>query len=201
MGNGKYQKSEKTQKKIIKAAAFLFNRRGYAGTSIHDIMEATGLSRGCIYGQFKNKQEIAMSAFQYNIKNMFGFSALKVKRAGTSIKKLYCMLDFHLDNYGKGPYKYGCPILNTSIEVDDTNREILEIVHKAVNSWRLFIIKIIKAGIKKGEIKDSINPDEFAVKYISLVEGGIFLSKIYKNADPLKKNIDYLKKIIREEMS
>ena len=56
-------KAQRTAQFIIEKAAPLFNTRGYAGTSMNDITRATGLTKGAIYGNFDNKEEIAIAAF------------------------------------------------------------------------------------------------------------------------------------------
>ena len=53
-------KSEKTTKYIIETVAPIFNRKGYAATSMSDLTAATGLTKGAIYGNFKNKEELAI---------------------------------------------------------------------------------------------------------------------------------------------
>ena len=52
-------RSEKTRQLIIETAAPIFNKKGYAGTSLSDLTQATGLTKGSIYGNFKNKDEVA----------------------------------------------------------------------------------------------------------------------------------------------
>ncbi len=58
-------KAERTRQYIIEKAAPIINRKGMAGASLSDIMEATGLAKGCIYGNFENKDEICLEAFKY----------------------------------------------------------------------------------------------------------------------------------------
>ena len=60
-------KKERTRKYIIEQAAPLFNQKGFAGTSLHDIMEITGLKKGGIYGNFESKEEIAIASFEYSV--------------------------------------------------------------------------------------------------------------------------------------
>ena len=48
-------KSEKTTKYIIETVAPIFNQKGYAVASMSDLTAATGLTKGAIYGNFKNK--------------------------------------------------------------------------------------------------------------------------------------------------
>ncbi len=49
-------KAEKTKQFILEKAAVLFNQNGYAGTSMDDIMKATGLSKGALYGNFPQQR-------------------------------------------------------------------------------------------------------------------------------------------------
>jgi AcrR family transcriptional regulator len=50
-------KSELTSEFIIKTVASVFNKKGYSGTSMADITNATGLTKGAIYGNFKDKND------------------------------------------------------------------------------------------------------------------------------------------------
>lgn len=58
-------KGEKTRRYIIQRSAELFNVKGYAGASLSDITEQTGIKRGGIYRYFESKDEIAAEAFDY----------------------------------------------------------------------------------------------------------------------------------------
>src|ERR1700722_8888899 len=60
-------KAERTRQFIIEKTAPIFNKKGYAGTSLSDITAATGLTKGSIYGNFADKDEVALAAFDYNI--------------------------------------------------------------------------------------------------------------------------------------
>jgi len=52
-------KGEQTRRKIVEAAAPIFNKRGYEGSSLSDLMESTGLKKGGIYRHFSSKEELA----------------------------------------------------------------------------------------------------------------------------------------------
>src|ERR1700733_7017871 len=59
-------KAAQTRQFIIEKAAPVFNKKGYAGTSLSDMTEATGLTKGSIYGNFADKDEVALACFDYN---------------------------------------------------------------------------------------------------------------------------------------
>lgn len=57
MSRNKYP--EQTVEKILDAAACLFAQNGYAHTTLQDVIDETGLSKGAVYHHFKSKEEIA----------------------------------------------------------------------------------------------------------------------------------------------
>ena len=59
-------KGQQTRRGIIEKAAPLFNQKGYEGTSLSDLMDATGLQKGGIYRHFDSKEELAAAAFDYS---------------------------------------------------------------------------------------------------------------------------------------
>ena len=54
-----YDKGRKTRQLITQKALQLFSVKGYFNTSISDIQEATGLTKGGLYCHFKSKEDIS----------------------------------------------------------------------------------------------------------------------------------------------
>jgi AcrR family transcriptional regulator len=73
-------KAERTKQFIIEKTATLFNTKGIAATSLQDMTEATGLTKGSIYGNFKNKDEVALEVFRYNFKKVTNLVAEEMAR-------------------------------------------------------------------------------------------------------------------------
>jgi len=193
-------KKEITNKHIIEKAAALFNRKGYAGTSISDIMKATGMEKGGIYGHFGSKKEIALAAFEYNASrafNSFDVSSLHNKSA---IEKLHVLFAYYEKLYDESRFSAGCPLLNTATEADDTDPELLSKVRKYVDKLKKVICEIVKSGIKDKEISFDVDPEEFAVTCIGIIEGGNFMAKVYNDKTYRKKAIARIKKIINSEL-
>ena len=63
-------KAEQTTQFIIEKVAPLFNQKGYAATSMSDITRVTGLTKGAIYGNFENKEAIAIAAFDKSVNDL-----------------------------------------------------------------------------------------------------------------------------------
>ncbi|MDJ0680300.1 MAG: TetR/AcrR family transcriptional regulator [Xenococcaceae cyanobacterium MO_167.B52] len=191
-------KAEQTKARIIEQAAILFNQKGYAGVSISDIMQVTGLKKGGIYNHFDGKDELAIAAFDYAVNLVTKKVWHALKQEEKAIARLKALLDIHLDYIDEPPLPGGCPIMNTAIEWDDAhsvmgNSNIGIILRdrskQAMDSWCNLIIAIVKKGIKKGEIKPTVESDTVATILISSIEGGIMISKLYQDSIHLKRVI------------
>lgn len=191
-------KAEQTKAKIVEQAANLFNQKGYAGVSISDIMQATGLKKGGIYNHFQSKEELAVAAFDYavNLVTQRVWHAIKQKK--NAIARLKALVNVHLEYIDNPPLPGGCPIMNTAIEWDDPHSIsqdkaigilLRDRTKQAMDSWRNLIIKIITKGITKGEIKPDIDSVTVATIIISSLEGGIMMSKLYQDPIHLKRVI------------
>jgi len=171
-------KAERTRQFIIEKTANIFNKKGYAGTSMSDLTAATGLTKGSIYGNFENKEDVALAVFDYNHSRIITEVKKKTEAVSTFRDKLMVYADVY--NHYLMPYfpEGGCPILNTAIEADDTNGLLKDRAAKAVIKWQRNIQDIIKSGIAAGEFKDEINPQQMAISIVALIEGGIMISQV-----------------------
>ncbi|MBS1640693.1 MAG: TetR/AcrR family transcriptional regulator [Bacteroidetes bacterium] len=191
-------KSERTRGFIIECTAPVFNKKGFAGTSLTDLTNATGLSKGSIYGNFENKDEVALAAFDFNFNRVTQYLKAKILAKDNAIDRLLVYPTVYRD-FLKIPFlKPGCPILNTSTEADDTHPKLRERALNALNFWKSSIENQIKRGIERGEIKRNIKVTEFAVVLISIIEGAIMQAKVTGQSNELKIAMGFLEKQINE---
>ena len=194
-------KAEKTRQFIIEKTAPVFNRKGFAGTSLSDLTEATGLTKGSIYGNFANKDEVALAVFDYNLSLLNKGIAAVTTGSASAIEKLLKMAEFYRSEFKQTLTMGGCPILNTAVDADDTHPELKEKVSKSIKAWKKNIEAIIQAGIERKEVNAAVNSAQFASEYIALIEGGIMLSKTTGDASMLYYCIERVKKIIETELA
>ena len=189
-------KSERTKQFIIEKTAPVFNEKGYAGTSLSDLTEATKLSKGSIYGNFENKDEVALAAFDYNFNRITLYIKEIIFATDHSIERLLVYPTVYRD-FLKIPFlKPGCPILNTSTEADDTHPQLKEKANSALALWKASIENQVKRGIEREEIKATTNPTEVALVLMSLIEGAIMIAKVTGRSNELSITMDFLEKFI-----
>jgi len=193
-------KGERTRQRIIEKAAPLFNKNGYAGTSLSDIMKATGLAKGGVYGNFKNKDEIAAMTFEYAYNKIKTAILMKVCNCGGSLEKLQAILQFYRSYITNPPIEGGCPLINTSVEADDSFPFLKTRARAAQNEMLGSLVQIFQAGKKNGEFRDSMQPQREAENMYALIEGGIVMAKINDNPAILHRILDRIRGHIETDL-
>lgn len=192
----KFSDREQTRKDIIEKSAEVFNKRGYLSTSIKTIEELTGLSRGSIYGNFNSKEEVALEVFRYNFRLLFADIEEMIVTATTAKDKLLAYVYYYRQNYHKISDRGGCPLLNASIDVDDTNPALMAKTVQYVKVWEKTVTNIIEEGRQAGEWNQEINIQAFFSKFAGLIQGGVFLAKTTGVDSYLFNNLDSLEAYI-----
>lgn len=184
-------KAEKTRQFIIEKAAPILNQKGMAGTSISDIMAATNLAKGGIYGNFENKEEICLEVFDFLAQRLLKGINNTIQDKLTAKEKLFAYLDFYVDKllFSEG----GCPIMNFGTESDDTNPAIQKRVGQEIRISQDNISKLVTAGIENGEFHEHADATAFAVKMYTILEGAILVGRVLKDNSQMKAIVTMLK--------
>lgn len=193
-------KAERTRQFIIEKASTVFNKYGYAGTSMSDLTRETGLTKGALYGNFKNKDEIAVAAFEYNYTLISDNIAEQVKLQRNSCDKLITLAEFYRDNFTKISRRGGCPILNSGTDSDDAHPLLKKCVVRALDNWLSSVAFLVRRGIKHGEIRDSSDPEQFASDFVSLIEGSLLMAKVTGKREHLDNSVERISHIVENEL-
>lgn len=185
-------KAKATREHILHQAAELFNQQGVAGSSIADIMKATGLQKGGIYNHFKSKEELAGEAFEYALRHASEQLVAAVKSKRHAKERLQTLTSIYFSFIEDPPLAGGCPLLNHAVESDDAHPALRLRVQQAMDRWRQLIVRIVVKGISRGEISPDTDPEEVATLTIATLEGAIMLSKLYGDPIHLRRAIAHL---------
>ena len=192
-------KGEQTRKKIVAAAAPIFNQRGYEGSSLNDLMQATGLKKGGIYRHFSSKEELAAEAFDYTWEAAWNARLLHVDEKATGIEKLKQLIANFM-NY-RSPVAGGCPVLNTAIDADDGNPVLRARVANALRSWLSRLQIIVEKARERGETRPGVDPKVVATLIVASLEGALMMSRLQRNDEALRRVQSYLNRYLENEVA
>jgi TetR/AcrR family transcriptional regulator, transcriptional repressor for nem operon len=189
-------KADRTRSYIIEKTAPLFNTKGYDGTTLSDLTEATGLTKGALYGNFYNKDEIAEAAFRYSIGKVKMMIKSEVQKAPTYKARLLALLEFFAAYVYKPPIPGGCPLLNTAIEADDYRTSMRKVVTAELLSTVNYIAELLNNGVEEGEFSSGIDPKALAYTFFCSVEGALMFSRVERSREPMDIIIKHCKNIL-----
>lgn len=193
-------KAEHTTQFILETVAPIFNRNGYAATSLSDITEATGLTKGAIYGNFKNKEELAIAAFKFNVKGLLKNIGSHLALSESPIQKLFLITDFYRKYYDYSKQLGGCPIINIGVDANNQNTLLLQNVKRVVEKIQDQLATIIENGIEAGEITEEINALHFAKRIDSMIQGAIFMTYTMEDEFYLHDTMNQIDGMITKEL-
>ena len=187
-------KGERTRERIVAAAAPLFNRRGYAASSMSELMAATGLEKGGIYRHFESKDELALAAFDHTLSLQSDRIRRLVDAERGAINRLTALARGVAGAIDRSAVAGGCPLLNTAIESDDGDAGVhVELRKRARAGIRRMIDyaqRIIAAGIETGEISASVDARAEAESIVAGIEGALMLAKLFDEPRYVRQAVD-----------
>ena len=193
-------KGDLTRQTIIEQSAILFNKRGFSGTAMSDIMDVTGLHKGGIYNHFKSKDEIALAAFDYAFARIEDYMRDLLKDVDSPLQRLTLFIESFTMYYNDPVIAGGCPILNTAIDADDTHPALRAKALEALAIWEKVIQRRLEKAIACGEAKPDTDIPSFASLSISALEGAVMLSHIHKDFSHLQRVITHLVSVIERDI-
>lgn len=193
-------KAELTKLHILETVAPIFNKNGYAATSMQDITKATGMTKGAIYGNFKNKEELAISAFKFMVKKLLKRIGDHINLSNSPIQKLFLITDFYRNYYTMSKEFGGCPVLNVGVDANNQNTLLLENVRLVIEKIQKQLAEVIENGIAVKEIKNNVNALQYAKRIDTMIQGAIFMTYTLDDEFYIKDTMNQIDQMIHQEL-
>jgi len=192
-------KGQQTRRDIVEKAAPLFNKKGFEGTSLSDLMHATGLQKGGIYRHFSSKEQLAREAFDYSWSRAASKRLDGVDDSANAIDRLKKMISNFVELRSE-LVPGGCPLMNTAVEADDGNAALRSRAQKALHSWAGRLSSITQDGINHRQIRPGINPKKLSQLIIAILEGALLISRLQKDRQPLQDVRQHLDQYLEDHV-
>ncbi|RZH08364.1 TetR/AcrR family transcriptional regulator [Acinetobacter pittii] len=162
---------------IADAAMLVFWRRGYAATSVQDLVDGTGLSRSSLYSTFQNKQGLYQKALQrYEL--LTTLNNVKLLSGSGSPKALIRQLLINLvkDELSDPEHK-GCLVANACLELAGHDEDVSQFVVSNLQKLQHALENLLIKAQQSGEIASTQNPRALASFFLNTMQGLRVLGK------------------------
>lgn len=187
-----------TKEKILVESGKLFNTKGYKATSLSEITNATGFTKGALYRHFENKEQLEQETLFHLSTILFEKVRTVIKAQSSASEKLRAIFRFFSSYISNPPIIGGCPLLNASIEADDAHPTLRKGALRILKILRDSLITVMTNGVKHKQFKSGIDKEYYATIFIASLEGAIMMSKLHGNDNDIKRVVKHLEKMVKE---
>jgi AcrR family transcriptional regulator len=199
------KRSGETESKIVQAALEIFVRKGYHGTSVHEITQKVGLTKGALYSHFTSKGELLLRIInEFKLKFIGGMVRELEQVEGDALDKIHRLISFNsrfaVENQSLCVF---LTFLTTELNADVDFEPALK---GAYREYQKIISEIIRQGVRQGLFKKDLDPDVTALSFMALHDGvlhqwvlnryhldGVLYVRTFRNI--------FLRGLVREEVT
>jgi AcrR family transcriptional regulator len=182
-------KGRATRDRIVAAAASLMFEHGVAGTTTEDVQKAAGVGASQMYHYFADRQELVRAVIAHQNQAVLGnqqplLGALDSIEAIRAWRDLFVSLEHQLECKG------GCPIGSLAAELAEVSAAYRNDLARGFSEWERALRDGIGAMHSRGELPRDTDPDQLALALLAAVQGGLLLTKVWRNTKPLEAALD-----------
>ncbi|WP_438444799.1 TetR/AcrR family transcriptional regulator [Gorillibacterium sp. sgz5001074] len=185
--------------KVVLAAMELFHRKGFQSTGLEEILSASGVCKSNFYYHFKSKDELGLSVLEEKMREMQrdyiepALGDYSVPPRERLIRFFEGMIRFCDEN----GCSRGCIFGNMTLELADHHEGIRSRLVVFFRELETRVRDTLQEGARTGGIAlQGMPADELATAVVSLLQGGILLTRGYKDTSPLASGLHLLIRFI-----
>ncbi len=159
-GESGTSKSQRRREDILKKATELFDRQGYANTSLDDIARAVGIAREGIYYYFKNRAEILLHIIEpRSLALIEGLRAIMDAPGKSHAEKLHDAVRNHLEQFDLHCLEMTVSLRDGHLEDARSVRAVMARIWK---EYEALWTRLVSEGQRAGEFRAMGDPKMLA---------------------------------------
>jgi TetR/AcrR family transcriptional regulator, transcriptional repressor for nem operon len=176
-------KQSKTRQRLLDAALYLFWERGFASTSMSDLLSRANVNSGSFYHFFDSKEALLKAVLELYLVAL-GPQIVAPAHALTSdpIERIFAILAGYRERILKTKCQYGCPLGRLALEIDPENRPAHALIAENFRAWIGAVRDCLEEA--KGRFVEGTDLESLATYVLVVMEGGVMLSRSYGAVGP-----------------
>jgi TetR/AcrR family transcriptional regulator, transcriptional repressor for nem operon len=175
-----------TRARIVDAAASLVYERGFAGTSLDDVMAATGTSKSQLYHYFADKDALIREVIKAQLGRIIAAQEAAGLREVSSWEALERWCDHFVAATRTTQGAGGCPLGSLVGELADQSEPARQVLAQWFADWQSYLSEGLEAMRDKGELAAQADPAELALTVMSALQGGLLMAQTTRSARPVE---------------
>ncbi len=184
------------EQEVLSLAMELFWKKGYAATSIQDLVDHLRLTRASIYNAYTDKETLFKRAFDNYIVTNTKVVIAFLKTQSNTKEGFTKLLEMGIEESVNDKDRKGCFVVNTTTELIPGDPKILEVVSKNKKAFEAIFYDFLKQGEQKGEFKKGKDLKAIASLIFTMYNGLRVVAKINPNKKELMSSVHLLLRVL-----
>ncbi|HZR27669.1 MAG TPA: TetR/AcrR family transcriptional regulator [Terriglobales bacterium] len=184
-------KALNTRDRLIDSARYLFWERGFAGTSMADLLAHAGVNSGSFYHFFESKEALlraVLEGYLGALRPMVVDPAFA--ETEEPVGRIFAILAGYRGRILQTECKYGCPLGRLALEIDPENRPAHKLIAENFQGWIAAIRECVEQI--KHRLPKNTDLDALSTYVLAVMEGGVMLSRSYGSVEPFDRAVKQL---------
>ncbi len=195
-------KGARTRQRIVGHATLLMYANGYARTSIEDVIRAAGITKGSFYFHFSSKEDLGLAVIENASAYILGRLKEALESPGlSSWERLETMLGEIQRIVEAADCTRGCILGNLALETSHDHPAFREAIAAAFREWWELIASHLEGMREEGELPAGFDCRAYAQFAVSAMEGGIMMSKVTRDPEPMRTAVRLVLQQLEKERS
>ncbi|MET8288539.1 TetR/AcrR family transcriptional regulator [Streptomyces sp. NPDC005132] len=170
---------------VLHNAREQFWNRGYTATSMDDLMAATGLGKGSLYGAFGDKRQLFLRTLDDYRNEQLDSVRQILTGPGTGLERLELLLDGAAHGYGDDASRRGCFLAGSTSELHGRDSEVVSRARVTYQEIQDLLTACVEDAQREGDLAADASPQEMATLLLAVLQGIEFLAKTDMDASAL----------------
>lgn len=172
-----------TRERLIQAAVFLFWEKGYANTSMSDLLKHAGVNSGSFYHFFNSKEDLLIAMLDRYLA-MLHPVLLEPAWEGVDdpIERIFALLARYRALIVQTECTYGCPIGRLALEISPEQHEVHRLLAQNFDGWAAAVRDCLDAAAHR--LPPDVDRERLSRFVLTVMEGGVMLSRSHRSVGP-----------------
>jgi len=185
-----------TRDRLVESARYLFWERGFAGTSMADLLAHAEVNSGSFYHFFESKEALLRAVLEtYRLALRPVIVDPAFARTDEPVERIFTILAGYRERILQTECRYGCPLGRLALEIDPENRPAHKLLAENFQGWIGAIRECIAQMEKR--LPRATDADALATYVLAVMEGGVMLSRSYASVEPFDRTVAQLREHFR----
>ncbi|MBN3561719.1 TetR/AcrR family transcriptional regulator [Aliamphritea spongicola] len=187
------KRNEHNRETILQKGMELFNRRGYHGTGIKEILDACQVPKGSFYNYFESKEQFGVEVLNYHhAQEIAKWRDHFATTEGRRLQQIRVMIDSFVDDYRQDPNLCGCLLTNLMGEVGNLSDSFRKVVQTSSDEVISFMTEDLIIAQSEGDVRTDIPVEAMAKIFWDSWQGALLRTKVGGSTQPLHETVDTL---------